>query len=42
MQLELYEASQPGLDSIVIPCYNGERFLTETLNSAFAQSYSAH
>jgi glycosyltransferase involved in cell wall biosynthesis len=39
MQLELYEASQPGLVSIVIPCYNAERFLTETLNGAFAQSY---
>jgi glycosyltransferase involved in cell wall biosynthesis len=33
--LELYEASQPGLDSIEVPCYNAERFLTET----FAQSY---
>jgi glycosyltransferase involved in cell wall biosynthesis len=31
--------SQPGLVSIIVPCYNAERFLAETLESAFAQSY---
>jgi glycosyltransferase involved in cell wall biosynthesis len=29
----------PGLVSIIVPCYNAERFLGETLVSAFAQSY---
>jgi glycosyltransferase involved in cell wall biosynthesis len=31
--------SQLGLVSIIVPCYNAERFLIETLESAFAQSY---
>jgi glycosyltransferase involved in cell wall biosynthesis len=31
--------SQPGLVSIIVPCYNAERFLLETLESAFHQSY---
>jgi glycosyltransferase involved in cell wall biosynthesis len=30
---------QLGLVSVVIPCYNAERFLAETLDSAFAQTY---
>src|SRR5690554_1294971 len=28
------------LMSIVIPCYNGERFIRETINSVINQSYS--
>ncbi len=39
MSLEFDEAPQPGLVSIVVPCYNAERFLAETLESAFVQSY---
>jgi glycosyltransferase involved in cell wall biosynthesis len=31
--------SQPNLVSIVVPCFNAERFLAETLDSAFAQTY---
>jgi glycosyltransferase involved in cell wall biosynthesis len=31
--------SQPALVSIIVPCYNAERFLLETLESAFHQSY---
>ena len=30
---------QSGLVSIIVPCFNAERFLRETLESAFAQSY---
>src|SRR5882724_6628365 len=30
---------EPNLVSIVIPCFNAERFLTETLESAFLQTY---
>ena len=33
------DAGVTGLVSIVIPCYNGERFLAETLDSAFTQTY---
>jgi glycosyltransferase involved in cell wall biosynthesis len=33
------EMTEPGLVSIIIPCYNAERFLAETLESAFVQSY---
>ena len=36
MPLEFWES---GLVSVVIPCYNAERFLAETLESAFAQTY---
>src|SRR5215475_6828332 len=39
MPIEFKETAQPGLVSIVIPCYNAERFLVETLQSAFNQSY---
>ena len=39
MRLEFKEAPLPGLVSIVIPCYNAERFLAEALESAFLQSY---
>jgi glycosyltransferase involved in cell wall biosynthesis len=39
MPLEFKQSSQAGLVSIIVPCYNAERFLTETLESAFAQSY---
>src|SRR5277367_2788041 len=31
--------SEPALVSIIVPCYNAERFLVETLESAFVQSY---
>jgi glycosyltransferase involved in cell wall biosynthesis len=33
------EMAQPGLVSIIVPCYNVERFLVETLESALVQSY---
>jgi glycosyltransferase involved in cell wall biosynthesis len=36
---KFHEMSQPGLVSIIVPCYNAERFLAETLESAFVQSY---
>src|SRR5262245_42283737 len=39
MTLELREAPEPGLVSVIIPCYNGQRFLAKTLESAFAQTY---
>ncbi len=39
MPLKFNEMPQPGLVSIIVPCYNAERFLAETLESAFAQSY---
>ena len=39
IRLESKEAPQPGLVSIVVPCYNAERFLADTLASAFAQTY---
>ena len=39
MPLEFQELPRPGVVSIIIPCYNSERFLAETLESAFAQSY---
>ena len=39
MQLKFNEPAQHSLVSIIIPCYNAARFLTETLESAFAQSY---
>jgi glycosyltransferase involved in cell wall biosynthesis len=39
MQLEPDAAPRPGLVSIIVPCYNADRFLPETLESAFAQSY---
>ena len=40
MPLEHKQLPQPGVVSIVIPCYNCELFLAETLESAFAQSYA--
>ena len=39
MQLEPNSAPLPDLVSIIVPCYNAERFLRETLESAFVQSY---
>jgi len=39
MGFEFKKAPQPGLVSIIIPCYNARRFLVEALESAFAQSY---
>jgi glycosyltransferase involved in cell wall biosynthesis len=39
MPLEFCGARQPGLVSIIIPCYNAKRFLAQTLESAFAQTY---
>ncbi len=39
MQLEPNAAPRHALVSIIIPCYNAERFLTETLESAFKQTY---
>ena len=39
MRLEFKEAPRAGLVSIVIPCYNAERFLAKALESAFLQSY---
>ncbi len=39
MPLELNDSPQSGLVSIIVPCYNAERFLGETLESAFAQTY---
>ena len=30
---------QPGLVSIVMPCYNGAKFISETINSVQAQTY---
>ena len=39
MLIEFKETARPGLVSIIIPCYNAERFLVETLESAFNQSY---
>jgi glycosyltransferase involved in cell wall biosynthesis len=39
MQLKPSASPQAGLVSIVVPCYNAERFLAETLESAFAQTY---
>jgi hypothetical protein len=40
MPLEFEELPHPGIVSIIIPCYNSERFLTETLESALAQTYT--
>jgi glycosyltransferase involved in cell wall biosynthesis len=40
MGYEFNEAPQTGLVSIIIPCFNAERFLAKTLESAFAQTYS--
>lgn len=39
MQPDAIDAPQPGLVSVVIPCYNAERFLDATLQSAFGQTY---
>src|SRR5262245_50097394 len=39
MLIEFKETARPGLVSIIIPCYNAERFLVETLESALTQSY---
>jgi glycosyltransferase involved in cell wall biosynthesis len=39
MGVEFKRAPLPGLVSIIIPCYNAERFLAEALESAFFQSY---
>lgn len=40
MRFKLNKVGQPGLVSIVIPCYNAKDFLVETLESALAQTYS--
>lgn len=40
MQFEPNPAVMPDLVSIVVPCYNAERFLRETLDSALGQSYA--
>jgi glycosyltransferase involved in cell wall biosynthesis len=37
--LNMKQESQLGLVSIVVPCYNAERFLRETLESALLQTY---
>ena len=39
MSVEFNQVSQLGLVSIVVPCYNAERFLPETLESALLQTY---
>ena len=39
MPLEFREMARSGVVSIVIPCYNSARFLADTLESAFTQSY---
>jgi glycosyltransferase involved in cell wall biosynthesis len=39
MHFGFKKTALPGLASIIIPCYNAERFLAETLESAFYQSY---
>ena len=39
MPLKFDTAPRPGLVSVVIPCYNARRFLSETLESALAQTY---
>src|SRR5262249_2405326 len=39
MPLRFHNSSRHGLVSIIIPCYNAERFLTETLESALGQTY---
>lgn len=39
MPLSVNQAAEPNLVSIIVPCHNAERFLTETLESAFGQSY---
>lgn len=39
MRSKLIKAGQPGLVSIIIPCFNVEKFLAETLESALAQTY---
>ena len=39
MPLDFQELPKPGVVSIIIPCHNSKRFLAETLESAFAQSY---
>jgi glycosyltransferase involved in cell wall biosynthesis len=37
--LALAGAFRPGLASVVIPCFNAERFLAQAIDSALAQSY---
>ena len=39
MRVEFNQVTISGLVSIVVPCFNSERFLTETLESAFTQTY---
>jgi glycosyltransferase involved in cell wall biosynthesis len=39
MRLEFCNPPRTGLVSIIIPCYNAVRFLAETLETAFTQSY---
>ena len=40
MPFEFREPLQAGLVSIVIPCYNAARYLVDTLESAFTQTYT--
>src|SRR5215211_2892046 len=40
MSFGFREPLQVGLTSIVIPCYNAARYLAETLESAFTQTYT--
>src|SRR6476660_860164 len=39
MRPDAHAAARPSLVSVVVPCYNAERFLAETLQSAFIQTY---
>ena len=38
--IEFHGAPQAGLVSVVVPCFNAERFIAETLESALHQTYS--
>jgi glycosyltransferase involved in cell wall biosynthesis len=36
MAVEANDTPEPGLVSIIVPAYNAERFLADTLETAFA------